>query len=118
MGVKLALDDFGTGYSSLSYLLEFPVDIVKIDQIFVARLGHDHANQAIVAAIIQLAHDLRLTVTAEGVETAEQHRELIQLGCDSCQGYYFARPMAAAGIHTLLDPRGHGADLRLPSLIS
>ena len=111
LGVKLALDDFGTGYSSLSYLRQFPFDIVKIDQTFIAGLARDQASQIIVASTIQLAHELGLTVTAEGVETIEQHHELIRLGCDSCQGFYFARPMASAGIDTLIDPLGNGNHL-------
>ena len=101
LGVKLALDDFGTGYSSFGHLKKFPVDIVKIDRTFVAGIDQDPANHTIVAAFIQLAHDLGMTVVAEGVETAEQHHELTQLGCDSCQGYYFARPMPAADLDTI-----------------
>jgi EAL domain-containing protein (putative c-di-GMP-specific phosphodiesterase class I) len=116
LGVKLALDDFGTGYSSLSYLLDFPVDIVKIDRRFVEGLGRDHANQAIVTAIIQLAHDLGVTVVAEGVETVEQHRVLAGLGCDFCQGFYFARPMHPANIGTLIEHRADGANQLLPIL--
>jgi len=103
--VRLALDDFGTGYSSLSYLKQFPVDIVKIDQMFVADLGRDPASLSIVAAVVQLAHGLGMTVVAEGVETAEQYQELNRLGCDFCQGFYFARPMPAARLETLIQHR-------------
>jgi diguanylate cyclase (GGDEF)-like protein len=118
LGVKLALDDFGTGYSSLSYLLQFPVDIVKIDQVFVDRLGHGHddANKAIVSAMIQLAHRLGLTVIAEGVETAGQYEALTELGSDSCQGFYFARPMAPAQFDALVEHRLDGSNQSLPVL--
>ena len=112
IGVKLALDDFGTGYSSLSYLQRFPVDTVKIDREFVANLGEDPASHTIVAAVIQLAHGLGMTVVAEGVETAEQHRELTALGCDSCQGFYFARPMTAANLDTVLQHHAQGREWR------
>jgi diguanylate cyclase (GGDEF)-like protein len=95
LGVQIALDDFGTGYSSLSQLNRFPVDIVKIDRSFVTDLAGDTSSHAIVSAVIDLSHALGMTVTAEGVETAEQHRELVALGCDTCQGYHFARPMSA-----------------------
>jgi EAL domain-containing protein (putative c-di-GMP-specific phosphodiesterase class I) len=116
LGVKLALDDFGTGYSSLSYLVQFPVDIIKIDRIFVAGLGRDKPNQAIVAAVIQLAHDLGSTVVAEGVETLEQYRALVELGSDCCQGFYFARPMSAASIDRLVERRVDGSRQSLPAL--
>jgi diguanylate cyclase (GGDEF)-like protein len=116
LGVKLALDDFGTGFSSLGYLLQFPVDIVKIDKIFVAGLGRDRTNQAVVAAIVQLAHDLGSTVVAEGVETIEQHTELAQLGVDFCQGFYFAHPMPAVDIGTLIEHRADGVSQSLPKL--
>jgi len=118
LGVKLALDDFGTGYSSLSYLLQFPVDIVKIDQVFVDRLGHGHddANKEIVSAMIQLAHRLGLTVIAEGVETVGQYQALTELGSDSCQGFYFARPMASEQFDTLVQGRLDGSNQSLPVL--
>ncbi len=116
LGVKLALDDFGTGYSSLSYLLQFPVDVVKVDQIFVAGLGRDRTNQAIVTAVIQLAHDLGSTVVAEGVETIEQHRELARLGADYCQGFYFAPPMAPVNIGALIEHGVDGPGSLLPKL--
>lgn len=95
LGVGLALDDFGTGYSSLSYLMEFPVDIVKIDQSFIARLNDNDASRAIVMKTIELAHLLHLLVVCEGVETAEQDQEVTALASDFSQGFYFARPMTA-----------------------
>ena len=116
LGVTLALDDFGTGYSSLNYLRHFPIDIVKIDQGFIADLHNDQANHAIVVAVVALAHMLGMTVVAEGVETIEQYRELAALGCDSCQGYYFARPMPAEEFDSLLHRGAHGRMTHLPAL--
>jgi diguanylate cyclase (GGDEF)-like protein len=95
LGVQLALDDFGTGYSSLSYLMEFPVDIVKIDQSFIAKLTNSKASHAIVLKTIELAHLLDLKVVCEGVETAEQDREVLALTSDFSQGFYLSRPMSA-----------------------
>jgi EAL domain-containing protein (putative c-di-GMP-specific phosphodiesterase class I) len=115
MGVKLALDDFGTGYSSLGYLMRFPVDTVKIDRTFVANLESDRASHTIVSAVIQLSHGLGMTATSEGVEAADQHHALTRLGCDSCQGFYFARPMAAERIDTLLRDHSNGSAPRLPA---
>ena len=102
LGVKLALDDFGTGYSSLGYLMRYPVDTVKIDQTFIAGLTENPASRTIVTAVIQLAHGLGMTAIAEGVETAEQYQELIELGCDACQGHFFAPPMVATNLSDLL----------------
>jgi predicted signal transduction protein with EAL and GGDEF domain len=92
LGVKLAIDDFGTGYSSLSALQEFPVDTVKIDRSFVNRLAEEDGN-AIISAIISLSKAMRLDVTGEGIETAEQVALLQELGCDVGQGFFFDRPM-------------------------
>jgi diguanylate cyclase (GGDEF)-like protein len=103
LGVRLALDDFGTGYSSLSYLRRLPVDIVKIDQGFVADIGGAPSGVAILSAVTNLAHALGLRVTAEGVETKRQRDELRSIGCDDAQGFFFARPMPAdeiAGLTT------------------
>ena len=89
LGVRLALDDFGTGYSSLNYLRRCPVDIVKIDQGFVADIG-DGTGSEIIAAVTNLAHVLGLSVTAEGVETEAQRDAIVKIGCESAQGFHFA----------------------------
>ena len=114
IGVSLALDDFGTGYSSLTYLKRFPIDIVKIDQGFVADMNHEAASHAIVSAVIELAHLLGMTVVAEGVETAQQRDQLASLGCDDCQGFFFARPMSAANLDVLMRGRPAGGTVHLP----
>ena len=92
LGLNLAIDDFGTGYSSLSYLKHFPVDTIKIDRSFIAGLGTDPDDPIIVGAIIRLADRLGVETVAEGVETAQQAEELLRLGCNHAQGYFFRRP--------------------------
>jgi EAL domain-containing protein (putative c-di-GMP-specific phosphodiesterase class I) len=97
-GVGLSLDDFGTGYASFSYLHQLPIDTLKIDRTFIARLGSSDGSDEtgetdIVAAMINLAHTLKLDVVAEGVETVLQAEMLQSMGCDEGQGYLFARPM-------------------------
>jgi diguanylate cyclase (GGDEF)-like protein len=103
LGVQLAIDDFGTGYSSLGYLKHFPVDVVKIDRSFVAGLGVHEVDDAITTAVITLAHAVRMTTVAEGVETQAQLDRLAQLGCDRLQGFYLGRPMPATALTALLD---------------
>ncbi|MEH6356469.1 MAG: bifunctional diguanylate cyclase/phosphodiesterase [Marinobacter sp.] len=93
LGVSFALDDFGTGFSSLSNLQYFPIALVKIDKSFVQGLGQSVDSEHIIRAIISLAHSLKMSVVAEGVETYAQMEFLRQLNCDHVQGYYFARPM-------------------------
>lgn len=102
LGVRVHIDDFGTGYSSLSYLHRFPFDALKIDQAFVSRINVDSSSLEVVRAIVLLAHNLGLTVIAEGVETAEQAAELRALQCDYAQGYFFAGPLDAEGAGALL----------------
>ena len=93
MGIKLNIDDFGTGYSNLSYLATLPISNLKIDRSFVSMVDQSDANPAILQTIVSLARNLGLGVIAEGIETEAQYRELEKLGCESAQGFYFARPM-------------------------
>ncbi|SFH78767.1 PAS domain S-box-containing protein/diguanylate cyclase (GGDEF) domain-containing protein [Collimonas sp. OK307] len=102
IGVQLSIDDFGTGYSSLAYLKSFPIDALKIDQSFVRDITVDQDDAAIVASIISLAHNLRLQVIAEGVETQEQLSYLQRHRCDEMQGFYFSEPVSAADIEIIL----------------
>jgi EAL domain-containing protein (putative c-di-GMP-specific phosphodiesterase class I) len=102
LGVRIAVDDFGTGYSSLSYLIDLPIDTLKIDRSFVRDATTHPRRAALLKGIVTLAHDLRLSVTAEGVETAEQRNMLCRLGCDEIQGYLFSRPVPADEFEALL----------------
>jgi len=115
LGVRLALDDFGTGYSSLSYLRKFPVDILKIDRIFVADLGEDAIDTAIVEAVTGLARVLNMQVIAEGVETAEQRARVVDIGCESAQGFYYARPMTASALTEQFATTAAGTGVYLPT---
>lgn len=102
MGIIVSIDDFGTGYSSMSYLRRFPIDKLKIDRSFITNIMTSADDASIVQAIISLAHGLRLKVVAEGVETADQIAFLQKLGCDQYQGFYFSKPINAAGFAEML----------------
>jgi len=97
-GVGIAIDDFGTGQSSLVYLKQFPIDTIKIDKEFLRDLATDDTAAAIVSSVINLAHTMRLSVVAEGVETEEQYSLLRYYACDRMQGYLFSRPMPAGSV--------------------
>jgi len=100
--ISIAIDDFGVGQSSLIYLRRFPINNIKIDKIFISDMLTDETDAAIVRAVISLAHTLRLSATAEGVESEEQMRMLQDFGCDYLQGYYFSRPVPSEQLGALL----------------
>ncbi len=102
MGLRIAIDDFGTGYSSLSYLKKLPVNTIKIDKSFVIGMRRDENDAAIVRTSVDLAHNLRLEVVAEGVENEETLKRLAELGCDTAQGHYISRPLSADELSTWL----------------
>ncbi|MES2463925.1 MAG: EAL domain-containing protein [Armatimonadota bacterium] len=104
LGIRLLVDDFGTGYSSLAYLRRFAVDVIKIDRVFIAGLGYDKTDEALVRALIEMAHALKIEVVAEGVETDEQRNCLLALGCDAMQGYLLSRPITADALRTTRFP--------------
>lgn len=101
-GMRVALDDFGTGHASLTHLLDFPVDIIKIDKSFVDRIVEDRPSLAIVEALVDVARKLDMRIVAEGIETAEQAERLLSLGCMLGQGYRYARPVPAETATELL----------------
>jgi diguanylate cyclase (GGDEF)-like protein len=102
MGVTISIDDFGTGFSSLAYLKRLPIDALKIDQSFVRDVSTNQDDAALVMAIITLAHNLRLRVVAEGVETEEQWKFLHLLKCDEIQGFFFSKPLPPDALERLL----------------
>jgi diguanylate cyclase (GGDEF)-like protein/PAS domain S-box-containing protein len=114
MGVQIAIDDFGTGHSSLSYLSRLPIDVVKIDQSFIQDLTTDPNDAAIARSIIVMAHNLKLRVIAEGVETEEQLAFLKKRRCDEMQGYLFSKPAPAEAFEEMLRQGGRTARARRP----
>jgi len=111
LGVRFSVDDFGTGYSSLSYLKRFPIDAVKVDRSFVQDITANPDDASITRAVITMAHNLKLKVIAEGVETEGQLSLLIANHCDQIQGYFFSRPVEAGEMEKILADR-----CRIPSL--
>jgi len=112
-GARVALDDFGTGYGGLQHLKSWPVDIIKIDRSFIADLGFDCRDRAIIRSIISLARELEMGIIAEGVENAGQVRILSEMGCNTAQGYLFSRPMPFASMAGFL-----GHDVPKPTVQS
>jgi EAL domain-containing protein (putative c-di-GMP-specific phosphodiesterase class I) len=105
LGVTTSIDDFGTGYSSMAYLKILPIDEIKVDRSFVRDMAIDHSNFILVESTVDLGHNLGLRVVAEGVEDGPTAAALDALGCDSAQGYHFARPLTAADFGTFLAER-------------
>jgi len=113
-GVKTALDDFGVGFSSLAHLRDLPIQRLKIDRSFTVECMRDARTLTIVKAVVEMARSLGLNVTAEGIETQAQQTWMLHLGCDSAQGYLFARPMTAEDfLRMFLDRRGRGGERSL-----
>ncbi len=103
--MKVGIDDFGTGYSSLTTLKHLPADVLKIDRSFVSGLGGETSDNAIVGAVIQVAHDLGCVVVGEGVESQQQAEELRTMGCDHVQGYRYGKPVGATEMEAILRTR-------------
>ncbi len=103
LGVRISMDDFGTGYSSLSYLRTFPFDGLKIDRSFLNKLVESDDNMSIIQAIVGLGRALSLTVTAEGIETAEHLQLLKAVSCDEGQGYFLSRPLSMDAFSALVE---------------
>ncbi len=102
LGFKLSIDDFGTGYSTLSYLVRIPLDVLKIDRSFIQHITSLDEKQAIMNAIIQMSHRLKMMVIAEGVESGQQVALLQRMGCDYVQGYYYSKPIPLEELIELL----------------
>ena len=102
LGVRLSVDDFGTGYANFAYLANLRLDRLKIDRSLVGNVDNSEQDQAVVRAVVDLAHTLGMEVVAEGVETRAQYEHLVSMGCDIIQGYYFSKPLPPAELHRQL----------------
>jgi EAL domain-containing protein (putative c-di-GMP-specific phosphodiesterase class I) len=109
LDVRLAIDDFGTGYSSLAYLRQFPIDILKIDKLFVDAVATEAPEASLTGAIVHLARTLHLSTVAEGIESFDQCGPLRDSGCQLGQGYYFAKPLTSIDAEVLLFTSTPGA---------
>jgi EAL domain-containing protein (putative c-di-GMP-specific phosphodiesterase class I) len=109
LGCQVAIDDFGTGFTSLAHLTTLPIDVIKIDRSMVVRAAKER-DQHLLRCVVDTAHLLGLTITAEGVETAEQLELVRRLGCDRVQGYLVARPLEARALVTSLESRHESSD--------
>ena len=101
-GITIAMDDFGTGYSSLTYLHELPLDILKIDREFIKNVKNKETDASIYKTVVEMAHSMKLSVVAEGIETKEQNEFLLKSNCDIGQGFYFSRPLPAIEIEKIM----------------
>jgi len=108
MDIQIHIDDFGTGYSSLSYIQQFPVSALKIDRSFINKMGLEGEDSEIVRAIVNLAHNLKMDVIAEGVEKGEHLPILKALKCKYVQGYFFSQPLNSQEANTLLAAASSG----------
>ncbi|MBI4684553.1 MAG: bifunctional diguanylate cyclase/phosphodiesterase [Nitrospirae bacterium] len=106
LDIKVQMDDFGTGYSSLGYLYIFPLDALKIDRSFIKSMCHNESTMEVVKTIISMAHNMKMEVIAEGVETISQLEELRKLKCDFYQGYWFSKPLGKEDAEVLLEEQG------------
>ena len=102
MGVRISIDDFGAGYSTLSQLTQIPFDVLKIDKIFADRVTTDQKEIAIISGLLDISDNLGMTVSGEGIETAEQIAIFQSKGCNIVQGFYFSQPVAGSEIPALL----------------
>jgi len=116
LGVGLAIDDFGTGYSSLSYLQRFPVDTLKVDQSFIARLGVDATSGPVLRAIVEMGNALKMNVVAEGIENAWQWDFLYEIGCKQGQGHLFKEAVESSEFARLVAAHGPLVTRRQPNL--
>ena len=99
-GFRIAIDDFGSGYSSLSFLKDIQADILKIDMGFLRKTEHQERSRIILRSIVALARELGMPTVVEGVETSQQVHDLVKIGCDIFQGFYFSRPIPVADFET------------------
>ncbi|HYA87317.1 MAG TPA: EAL domain-containing protein, partial [Nitrospirota bacterium] len=113
-GLRISIDDFGTGYASLNNLKRLPFQRLKIDQTFVKDIANDPDDRAIVGAVTAMAHQMKISVIAEGVETAEQLSCLTETRCDEAQGYFFNRAMPAGEFTDLMVERKHRSETDIP----